>query len=65
MIPACPSHICFFDKGNGEGTNSPRFVLHICGFVFFHICALIDFFVSVWTEKRFTYFELIFKNACL
>ena len=73
MIPACPSLICFFDKGSGEGTNSLRLVLDICGFVFCNICALTDIYIyilllllffgggggggAIWTERRFTYFE--------
>ena len=79
-IPACPSLICFFDKG--IGTNSLRLALDICGFVFCNICALtvcccclffffFFFFLggggggasggSIWTEKRFTYFDFFFK----
>ena len=80
-IPACPSLICFFDKGNG--TNSLRLALDICGFVFCNICALTVFLFfcffwrggggggggasggSIWTEKRFTYFDFFFLNAYL
>ena len=37
-IPACPSLMCFFNRGDTEGTNSskilcPMFVYVLCGFV--------------------------------
>ena len=36
MIPACPSFVCFFNRGNTEGTNSSKI-----------LCLMFDFFVVV------------------
>ena len=38
MMPACPSLLCFFNRGDTEGTNSskilcPMFVYVLCKFV--------------------------------
>ena len=30
-VPACPSLVCFFNRGDSEGTNSPKFLcLCVC-----------------------------------
>ena len=37
-IPECPSHMCFFNRGNTEGTNS----LKIMCLMFIYIYVLFD-----------------------
>ena len=41
MIPACPSLMCFFNRGDTEGTNSSKkFVSDVC------VCFVLCKFVS-------------------
>ena len=37
-IPACPSHICCFNRGDIEGTNSSKMCVCLHMFVLFSIC---------------------------
>ena len=39
MIPACPSLMCFFNRGNTEGTNS----LKILCYMFVYVCYICQF----------------------
>ena len=46
MIPACPSLMCFFNRGDTEGTNSSKVLrLILCMFCFMQICVMTDFVV--------------------
>ena len=41
MIPACPSLMCFFNRGDTDGTNSSKkFVFNVC------VCFVLCKFVS-------------------
>ena len=47
MIPACPSLMCFFNRGNTEGTNSSESLCLMCVYVLLcmKICVRTDFVV--------------------
>ena len=36
-IPACPSFICFFNRGDTEGTNSPKILCPMFVYVLFFV----------------------------
>ena len=45
-IPACPSHMCFLNRGNTEGTNSSKILFDVCVFFilfFMLVCIRADF----------------------
>ena len=45
-IPACPSLMCFFNRGDTEGTNSSKISFQcLCMFCFMSICVMTDFVV--------------------
>ena len=37
MIPACPSLMCFFNRGDTEGTNSSEILCLMFVYVLFHV----------------------------
>ena len=41
-IPACPSLMCSFNRGNVEGTNSSSFLSDVCVCIFY-VCGVIGF----------------------
>ena len=46
MIPVCPSLMCFFNRGNTEGTNSLKILCLMFVYVLLHvICVRTDFVV--------------------
>ena len=45
-IQACPSLMCFLNRGNTEGTNSSKILFGVCEFfVFMWVCVRTDFMV--------------------
>ena len=36
-IPACPSHMCFFDRGDTKGTNSSKILCLMFVYVLFYV----------------------------
>ena len=44
MIPACPSLMCSFNRGNTEVTNSLKMCVGcLCMYVLFYICVGVGF----------------------
>ena len=39
MIPACPSHMCFFNRGDTEGTTSSKI---LCSMFVYVLCKLVS-----------------------
>ena len=37
MIPACPSLMCFLNKGDTEGTDSLKILCPMFGYVLFYV----------------------------
>ena len=37
MIPACPSLMCFFNRGDTEGTNSSNFLCSVFVYILFYV----------------------------
>ena len=37
MIPACPSLMCFFNRGDTEGTNSSKILCPMFVYVLFYV----------------------------
>ena len=37
MLPACPSLMCFFNRGDTEGTNSLKIVCLMFVYALFHV----------------------------
>ena len=45
-IPACPSLMCFFNRGDTEGINSSKFCVRcLCMFCFMSVCVMAYFAV--------------------
>ena len=47
MVPACPSLMCFFNRGNTEGINSSKNLFDdcVCFVIYMKICVRTDFVV--------------------
>ena len=41
MIPAYPSLMCFFNRGDTEGTNSSKILCSMFVYFFFYLCKFV------------------------
>ena len=48
MIPACPSLICFFNRGDIKGTNSSQILCSMFVYVLFYVNLCQDRFCGFW-----------------
>ena len=63
-IPACPSLMCSFNRGNIEGTNYSKFVFDVC-LCMFCACEVIGF-CGLWTKGLDIIYEKSFEMCvCL
>ena len=47
-IPACPSLMCFFNRGDTEGTNSSNILCPMFVYVLFYVNLCHDWFCGLW-----------------
>ena len=47
-IPACPSLMCFFNRGDTEGTNSSKILCPMCVYVLIYVNLCHDRFCGLW-----------------
>ena len=47
-IPACPSLLCFFNRGDTEGTNSSKILCLMFVYVLFYVNLFQDSFCGLW-----------------
>ena len=47
-IPACPSLLCFFNRGDTEGTNSSKILCPTFVYVLFYVNLCHDWFCGLW-----------------
>ena len=52
MIPACPSLMCFFNRGDTQGTNSSKILCPTFVYVLFYVkfvsCLILWFVDDLW-----------------
>ena len=47
-MPACPSLMCFFNRGDTEGTNSSKILCPMFVYVLFYVNLCHDRFCGLW-----------------
>ena len=47
-IPACPSLMCFFNRGDTAGTNSSKVLCPLFVYILFYVTLCHDWFCGLW-----------------